>query len=220
MTYEERLKNVTVLGAAGKMGSGILLLTAVEMTDLSFKKENKGNEFVLNAMDISHKGLSGLMEYLRVQVRKVAEKKTNLLRKMYEDRADLIENGEIIDQYVFDVLNTVKPTTRMESAYDSTLIFEAVSENPVLKTKLFKQISNNNKNNPWFFTNTSSVPIGQLDKDSNLNGKILGFHFYNPPAVQKLVELIVTDDTDKEMTEFALEFAKKLRKLIVPSNDL
>ncbi len=219
MTYKERLKNVTVLGAAGKMGSGILLLTAVEMTDLSFKKENKGNEFVLNAMDISHKGLSGLMEYLRIQVRKVAEKKTNLLRKMYEDRADLIENGEIIDQYVFDVLNTVKPTTRMEAAYDSTLIFEAVSENPVLKTKLFKQILDNNKNDPWFFTNTSSVPIGQLDKESNLNGKILGFHFYNPPAVQKLVELIVTDDTNKEMTDFALELAKKLRKLIVPSND-
>ncbi len=219
MTYEERLKNVTVLGAAGKMGSGILLLTAVEMTDLSFKKENEGKEFVLNALDISHTGLSGIMRYLSVQVKKIAEKKTGFLRKMYEDRADLIENGEIIDQYVFDVLNMVKPTTRMEAAYESTLIFEAVSENPVLKTKLFKQITANNKNDPWFFTNTSSVPIGQLDKESELNGRILGFHFYNPPAVQKLVELIVTKETVSEMTEFAYEFAKRLKKLIVPSND-
>jgi len=34
MKYTERLQNVSILGAAGKMGSGILLLTAVEMTDL------------------------------------------------------------------------------------------------------------------------------------------------------------------------------------------
>jgi len=219
MTYEERLKNVTVLGAAGKMGSGILLLTAVEMTDLSLKKENKDKEFILNAMDISHRGLSGIMKYLKVQVRKIAEKKTVLLRKLYEDRTDLVENGEIIEQYIFDVLNIVKPTVRIEAAYDSTLIFEAVSENPTLKTKLFKQVSENNKNEPWFFTNTSSVPIGQLDKDANLNGRILGFHFYNPPAVQKLVELIVTDNTKSEMSEFAHQYAKNLRKLIVPSND-
>ena len=79
MNYEEKLKNVTVLGAAGKMGSGILLLTAVEMADLSMKPENKNRQFVLNAMDISHEGLSGLMKYLKVQVQKIAEKKTVLL---------------------------------------------------------------------------------------------------------------------------------------------
>ncbi len=219
MTYEERLKNVTVLGAAGKMGSGILLLTAVEMTDLSLKPENKGKEFVLNAMDISHTGLSGIMRYLNVQVKKIAEKKTVQLRQMYADRADLIENGEIIDQYVFDVLNVVKPTTRLEASYESTLVFEAVSENPELKNKLFKQILENNPNDPWFFTNTSSVPIGQLDREAKLNGRILGFHFYNPPAVQRLVELIVTDQTVPEMIEFANQYAKKLKKVIVPSND-
>ena len=37
--YTDRLENVTVLGAAGKMGSGILLLTAMEMADLSLKPE-------------------------------------------------------------------------------------------------------------------------------------------------------------------------------------
>jgi len=75
MTYEERLQNVSVLGAAGKMGSGILLLTAVEMADLSLLPENKGKSFVLNAIDVSPEGLSGLMNYLRDQIRKVAEKK-------------------------------------------------------------------------------------------------------------------------------------------------
>ena len=44
MNYDERLQNVSVLGAAGKMGSGILLLTAIEMADLSLKPENKGKK--------------------------------------------------------------------------------------------------------------------------------------------------------------------------------
>ncbi len=53
MTYDERLQQVAVLGAAGKMGSGILLLTAVEMADISLKPENKGKTYVLNAIDLS-----------------------------------------------------------------------------------------------------------------------------------------------------------------------
>ena len=189
------------------------------MADLSLKPENKSKTFVLNAMDVSPEGLAGLMSYLKAQVQKLAEKKTVLLRKVYADRKDLIENREIIDQYIFDVLNIVRPVTKLEAAYDSNLIFEAVSENKDLKVKLLSQIDKNNKNKPWFFTNTSSVPINIIDNETGLEGRILGFHFYNPPAIQKLVELITTDDTDKEMTEFALEYAKKLKKIIVPSND-
>jgi 3-hydroxyacyl-CoA dehydrogenase len=219
MDYNQKLQNVTVLGAAGKMGSGILLLTAVEMADLSLKPENKGKTFTLNAMDVSKEGLAGLMMYLRAQVQKIAEKKTVALRKMYADRADLVENEEIINQYVFDVMNIVRPTTRLESAYDSSLVFEAVSENRALKVKLLSQIDANNPEKPWFFTNTSSVPIHLIDEEAKLGGRVLGFHFYNPPAVQKLVELIVTEKTNTEMIEFANVYAKNLGKIVVPAND-
>jgi len=219
MNYLDRLQHVTVLGAAGKMGSGILLLTAVEVADLMLLPENKGKSFVVNTMDLSNDALAGVMRYLRVQVRKLAEKKTVRLRELYKDNKQLIENGDIIDQYVFDVMNVVRPVTTIDSAYQSTLIFEAVSENADLKIKLFKQIDTNNANEPLYFTNTSSVPIHHLEENANLKGRILGFHFYNPPAVQKLVELIVTDHTESETEAFAREYAKKLRKKIVPSND-
>jgi len=219
MNYDERLKHVSVLGAAGKMGSGILLLTAVEMADVSLKPENKGKTFVLNAIDLSDDGLAGLMDYLRAQVQKIAEKKTIWLRQMYADRADLIENSDIIEQYILDVLRIVRPTTAMETAYRSLLIFEAVSENKDLKVKILKQINTNNPNQPWFFTNTSSVPIHLIEDEAGLKGRVLGFHFYNPPAVQKLVELIVTANTLTETTQFANSYAKALRKIVVPSND-
>jgi 3-hydroxyacyl-CoA dehydrogenase len=219
MTYDERLQNVSVLGAAGKMGSGILLLTAIEMADLSLKPENKGKTFVLNAIDVSPAGLSGLMNYLRDQVRKAAEKKTVLLRQLYADRDDLVENYEIIDEYIFDVLNVVRPVTHLEAAYHSTLIFEAVSENRDLKVKLLSAIDKNNTNQPWYFTNTSSVPINLIEAEAGLKGRVLGFHFYNPPAIQRLVEVIVTPDTTEKVIEFAHQYAKNLRKIVVPSND-
>jgi 3-hydroxyacyl-CoA dehydrogenase len=219
MNYEDKLQNVSVLGAAGKMGSGILLLTAIEMADLQLKPENKTKNFALNAIDVSPAALTGLYGYLKTQVRKIAEKKMVQLRTMYKDDKNLIENGEIIDQYIDDVLKIVHTSTSIESTYNSGLIFEAIIENPELKVKLIKQILANNNNDPWFFTNTSSVPINELDSEANINGKILGFHFYNPPAVQKLVEIIATKNTNKDLIEFAEMYAKKLRKTLVPSND-
>jgi 3-hydroxyacyl-CoA dehydrogenase len=219
MKYEERLQNVTVLGAAGKMGSGILLLTAVEMADLSLQPENKGKVFILNAMDVSDEALNGLMAYVGVQAQKIAEKKTNLLRQLYADREDLIENGEIIDQYIKDVLNVIRPVNNLEAAYNSTMVFEAIKEDPALKVKIFKQIKENSNVDPWFFSNTSSIPLTKLDEEAELGGKIIGFHFYNPPAVQKLVEIIRADATLDEVNEFALTYAKRLRKVVVPSID-
>lgn len=219
MTYEERLQHVSVLGAAGKMGSGILLLTALEMADLSLKPENKGKPFVLNAIDVSDEALAGVVRYLRAQVLKAAEKKIVALRKVYADRMDLSDNGEIINQYIFDVLALVRPSTRLESAYDSTMVFEAIKEDPALKVQVFRQILANNKKQPWFFTNTSSIPITKLDEEAGLGGCIIGFHFYNPPAVQKLVEVIKSKHTLPEVETFALTYAKNLRKVVVPSND-
>ncbi|MFA6922855.1 MAG: 3-hydroxyacyl-CoA dehydrogenase family protein [Bacteroidales bacterium] len=219
MDYTGKLENVSVLGAAGKMGSGIVLLTAMEMADLSIKPENKSRVFVLNAVDISQKALTGLVKYLNSQVLKAAEKKISQLRKAYESREDLIENGDIINQYVQDVMCIVRPVTTIESTYESDVVFEAASENPELKVKLFSKINENNKKQPWFLTNTSSIPINEIDQKAKLGGRIIGFHFYNPPAVQKLVEVIKANTTVPDLAEFALSYAKNLRKVVVPSND-
>ncbi|MGE5342843.1 MAG: 3-hydroxyacyl-CoA dehydrogenase family protein [Candidatus Omnitrophota bacterium] len=220
MNYAERLENVTVLGAAGKMGSGILLLTVLEMADLSLQNENKNRSFVLHAVDVSHQALTGLMHFLKAQVLKAAEKKVVQLRSVYKDREDLIENQDIINQYIFDVMTIVRPTTRIEAAYDSSVIFEAIVENPEVKVKLLSQIDRNNTKSPWFFTNTSSIPIHELDERAELGGRIIGFHFYNPPAVQKLAELIRAEKTLPELAEFSLAYAKNLKKKVVPSNDV
>ncbi len=219
MDYDSKLERVAVLGAAGKMGSGILLLTAVEMADLSLKPENKDRTYAIQAIDVSSEGLAGLMKYLRAQVTRIAEKKMVWLRTMYASRNDLVENGQIIQEYVLDVLKIVRPTTRIEAAFDCQLIFEAIKEDPELKKSIYRQIDAANPRIPWYFTNTSSIPIAELDRDAGLEGRIIGFHFYNPPAVQKLVELISSAKTMADLETFALEYAGKLGKLVVQAND-
>lgn len=217
MEYIEKFRKVAVLGAAGKMGSGILLLTAMEMAEL--KLQNKDLKAVLYAIDVSADGLAGLLEYIESQVIRAAEKKTVMLRKLYADREDLVENGDVISQYAKDVLAMVRTSSHLSDAYGSSLVFEAIKEDPKLKVTILKDIDLHSEEKPWYFTNTSSIPIGELNQDAELNGRVIGFHFYNPPAVQRLVELIPSDQTLPELTEFAKNYAKKLRKVLIPSND-
>jgi 3-hydroxybutyryl-CoA dehydrogenase len=218
MDYKEKLKKVAVLGAAGKMGSGITLVTLLEQAKLKF--ENKDEEFVLFALDISETALNGLLKYLRANILKAAEKDIVNLRKLYHDNPNVIENYDLVDQYVNDVMEIIRPVTKIENTYGSTLVFEAVIENPDLKTDMFNKIKDNSDEMPWFLTNTSSVPISELDEKSNLKGNIIGFHFYNPPAVQRLVELITSPGTNDLLKSFSLDFAKRIKKTIVPANDV
>jgi 3-hydroxyacyl-CoA dehydrogenase len=220
MDYSERLENVAVLGAAGKMGSGIVLLLAQEMADRALEPASKGRPFVLHAVDVSHQALAGLQKYLRDQVAKSAEKRIVALRAVYADRADLVENADIVRQYVTDVLDIVRPTTALEAAAEARVVFEAAPENLELKLKLLDKTASRNPGGPWVFTNTSSIPIHEIDDKAGLGGRVMGFHFYNPPAVQKLVELIRAATTPDEVAAFAETLCRNLRKTVVPSADV
>ena len=220
MKYEEKLENVAVLGAAGKMGSGILYITATEMVRQKFNPANKNRQFVLYAMDTSHEALSKLMAYIKQQAIKYAEKNILTLREIYRQREDLIDNEQIIIEYADELLRIIRPVIRIESAFDSKIVFEAISENPELKVELMSKINDNNKNKPWFFTNTSAIPISWLDQHARLNGRIMGVHFYNPPAVQKLLEVVKTENTRPELSYFVTDYIKSIGKMFVPSYDV
>ncbi|HVP36334.1 MAG TPA: 3-hydroxyacyl-CoA dehydrogenase family protein [Terriglobales bacterium] len=220
MTFDERLQNVAIIGAAGKMGSGISLLLAQEMARLKNRPENKDKNYKLYLIDVNLDHLAGLQQYLKSQLVKAGEKACVMLRQMYKDREDLVENQDCINQYVEDALSFIRTGTDLSIAKDSKVIFEAVLEKKDLKVDLLKKIDNLCGRDTLYLTNTSSIPINVLNKEANLNGRIIGFHFYNPPAVQKLAELISTDSTVRELKDFSMELAKRLNKKIVPSNDI
>ncbi len=218
MDFVQKMENISVLGAAGKMGSGILVLLSFEMAKLKIgKKENK--EFVLNAIDVSPTALLNLMGYVKSQLIKHAEKNIVELRDWYKEDEKLISNEDVINQFVEDVMAMIQTSTRIETAYNSQLIFEAIKEDKDLKVKLFSQIKQNNPD-AWFLTNTSSIPIGGIETDANLKGDIIGYHFYNPPVIQKLLEIIKTRNTKPELTEFSVTLARSMSKVVVQSRDV
>ncbi|GAB4373818.1 MAG: hypothetical protein Kow0062_11240 [Acidobacteriota bacterium] len=219
MDLDTRLQNVSVIGAAGKMGSGITLLLAQEMARLSLLPENRGRVFRLNAIDLDPAGLIGLREYLHAQATKTAEKTIVALRTLYADRPDLVENGEIIADYVRRVGDLVWPATDLGAARGSTLVFEAIVEKTGVKASVFRQLRDLCPE-AYFLTNTSSIPIGEIDREAGLGGRVIGFHFYNPPPVQKLVEVIRAETTPDELSALAAELGRRLRKTLIPSADV
>jgi 3-hydroxyacyl-CoA dehydrogenase len=220
MNLDERLENVTVIGAAGKMGSGIGVLIAQEMAKLRLKPENKDKVYSLNLIDVSEPALDGLRAYMKAQLTKAAEKSTVLLRGLYKDRADLIENSDIINAFVDDSTRVLNFGTDMGMAKKSSLIFEAISENEKIKIKVYKKLNKMCGADALYLTNTSSIPIGFLDEKAGLGGRLIGYHFYNPPVVQKLVEVITAGSTTDELKAVARDLGKRLRKKLVPANDI
>ena len=220
MTLDERLANVSIIGAAGKMGSGIALLLAQEMAFLKLKPENKDKKFRLNCIDMNDDALDGLLQYIRSQSLRIAEKSTVQLRDFYADRADLVENSEIIQQFIQDVVSIVRVGTDLNMAAKSHLVFEAIVENIDIKIPLFSQLNKMCSSDTFFFTNTSSVPIHLLNDGADLDGRVIGFHFYNPPPVQRLAELIPAKSTKKELIDISYEIAKRLKKTIFLSADV
>jgi 3-hydroxyacyl-CoA dehydrogenase len=220
MELGKRLEHVTVLGAAGKMGCGIASLLAVELTKRRLAFKAPDSLFRLNLMDVSEDGLRALAEYLRGQALKAAERSAAELRRLYAHRADLVENGEMIDEFVRDVLRTATFTTDLASARSSHMVFEAIVENEDVKLSVYRRLREVCSPETYFFTNTSSIPIRLLDDSAGLDGRIIGYHFYNPPPVQKLVELITSPPTRPDLVEQAKELGKALRKTLIVANDV
>jgi 3-hydroxyacyl-CoA dehydrogenase len=218
MDLKDRLRNVAVVGAAGKMGSGISLLLAEQIAFAAL--EDRSGTWVLNLIDISDEGLQGLVTYIRSQVVKTAEKQINRLRRLYAERADLVENGEMIEAFVDEALLHVRTGKSLELAKDAMLVFEAAFEKDALKIDIFKKLGEMCGSSTFFLTNTSAIPIGFLAKESGLEGRIIGYHFYNPPAVQKLVELISPASCSPGFRALAESLARLLGKTIVPARDI
>ncbi|RMG66538.1 MAG: 3-hydroxyacyl-CoA dehydrogenase family protein, partial [Calditrichaeota bacterium] len=213
MTLDERLQNVAVLGAGGKMGSGITLLLAREMTLLKLRA---GGSPRLFAMDVRPEALDGLRQYLSGQARKFAQKNSETLK----DLLGTDDVDQLAARFEQELLSVLEPVTSLEAVSPARMVFEAILENVDLKVKVFSQLRDLCSEDTFFFSNTSSIPIGLLNERAGLGGRLVGFHFYNPPAVQKLVELILPAQVHPELPELCQALARRLGKIVIPSNDV
>lgn len=222
MQLDKAIQNISVIGAAGKMGRGISLVLLQEIAFREVSKTGKigTGKYTLHLIDSDDAGLANLLPYLHDQILKIAEKNINSLRVSFENNSLLISNQEIIEAFVYGAMSIIRLDTSIEAAKKSYLIFEAIVEDVDIKIQLFEKIAHFGNNESIFLTNTSSIPIHILNERASLKNRIVGFHFYNPPAVQKLVELIIPDNTEPLVKVLANDLGKALHKTLVHSSDV
>lgn len=220
--HEHHLNSVAVLGAAGKMGSGISMLLLQQMACEVAQRTDKSNSIKskLILIDANEEGFVPLKHYLRDQLKKFAERNINDLRKWYVQRADLIDNEQMIEEYIEGGMDCVRFGMLLEECRGARLVFEAIVEDVAVKSDVFKKLNAILGPEAFYLTNTSSIPIGILQDKSGLKGRLIGFHFYNPPAVQRLVEIIIPKEIAPQLKTIAQNIAKQLNKITVYSNDI
>lgn len=207
------LNNVSIIGAAGKMGKGIAALVLQEMA------KSAGNR-ALYLIDVNPDHFSELRHFLQDHLLKYAEKNINELRELFKNDSKLISNKEIIDAFTTKAFDFVHFSDSITAASSSTLIFEAIVEDINKKSALFTSLKKQQKQPTFYFTNTSSIPIHELNDLSGLEGYLIGFHFYNPPVLQKVIELVVLKNSAPGLERAAEELVKRLNKVAVISNDI
>lgn len=104
-------------------------------------------------------------------------------------------------------------TSIKEAVRDVDLVIEAVPEIFELKKQVFFEVDVNSRPDAVIATNTSSIPISELASCTKRPDKVLGLHFFNPPVVMQLVEVVrgrdTSDDVVKQMMEFIRGIGKK-----------
>ena len=106
---------------------------------------------------------------------------------------------------------------------DADIYIEAVKEEVEIKHQIWDQVKKVASDNAIFATNTSGIPIEAIaqvfdDKDKE---RFFGMHFFNPPRIMKLVEVIPNKQTHSDVVKRVQAFAEDvLGKGVIVANDV
>ena len=130
-------KSISVLGASGKMGRGIVLLLVQYLYKVNFRNNTK---FELVAIDVTEEGLKNMLSYIEAQTLKYAERNIAEIIELYGQELPKTSKEEYYLKYSAEILNNITTSQSFESAITSELIFEAVVEKLEIKADLIRQI--------------------------------------------------------------------------------
>lgn len=127
--------------------------------------------------------------------------------------ARMVKAGKLNEEKTAEIMKRLQFTGDMKEAVRGTqLIVEAVPEIPDLKEKVFKDIEKFADKDAIFATNTSNIRITEIASVLKNPERLVGMHFFNPPAVMKLVEVIRGEKSSEENFEAVFSFSKQIGK--------
>ena len=106
-----------------------------------------------------------------------------------------------------------------DAVKDADYVIEAAPEILDLKLKIFKELNEDTPKHAILASNTSNMSITQMAEATKRPDKVLGLHFFNPPAMMLLVEIIRGKKTSDETMDVSVELVKSMKNFrgtIVP----
>lgn len=134
--------------------------------------------------------------------------------------ASQVQKGKIDEERKRWILSRIRGTVSYDEARDVRVIVEAVFEDADLKTQIFSTLDGICPPETLFATNTSSIPITRLAASVKRADRFIGIHFFNPPQVMRLVEIIPGLKTSPESILRARQFVDSLKKESVLVKDV
>ncbi|MEA2375591.1 MAG: 3-hydroxybutyryl-CoA dehydrogenase [Thermoleophilaceae bacterium] len=113
----------------------------------------------------------------------------------------------------------LRTSSALEDLADRELIIEAAPERPDLKRELFGQLSAACSDDVVLATNTSSILVTSLASAAARPENVVGMHFFNPPPLMKLVEIIAAEQTGERAIELATGAAEAMGKRAIVAQD-
>ena len=145
--------------------------------------------------DIEQKFLDKAMEKIKWSLDKLVSKE-----KISQTEAD-------------DIYSRINPIVDLnEAVKDCQLVIEAVPEIMDLKKKVYAELDQAANSDVIFASNTSTLPITEIAKTTSRPEKFIGIHFFNPPLLMKLVEIIPGQKTAPDIVEIILDYVKSVKK--------
>ena len=131
-----------------------------------------------------------------------------------------IEKGKVTETDAVLAMSRVHLVPDLEpAARDADLIIEAVPENFELKKELFAQADLFCGEETILASNTSSMSISALAENVERRDRFVGLHFFNPPHVMKLIEIVRGQRTSDETVAQVREVAEKMGKMPIVVRD-
>ncbi len=131
-------------------------------------------------------------------------------RSLWQGRVD---SGKMETAELERKLALITGTTSYESFGSVDFVVEAVPERMEIKQRVFSELDEATGGHAVLSSNTSSLSITEMAEVTSRPEKVVGFHFFYPASVMRLIEVIEGDDTAPETTQAAVNFAQRIRKM-------
>ena len=129
------------------------------------------------------------------------------------------KKGVIGHQVSVDTIGRITTNTSLEAAQEVEIVVEAATEDPDIKFQVFEDLDRLAPSGAILASNTSSIPITEIAKQTNRPERVIGMHFMNPVPLMPLVEVVRGKGTGEWVVERTIEIAKAMGKTPVVVND-